>query len=59
MSNKTTIRHFHSSHNAPYLPPPPTKKYNKLLVVRLFQDLVTIIDKRLVVLFDIIGKLYE
>ena len=39
--------------------PPPTEKHNKLLVVRLFQDLVTIIDKRFVVLFDIIGKLYE
>ena len=25
MSNKTTIRHFHSSHNAPYLPPTDQK----------------------------------
>ena len=39
--------------------PSNTERYTKQQFVRLFQDLVTIIEKRLVSLFDIIRKLYE
>ena len=30
------IRHFHISHNAPYLPPPPQKKKKKKIAQALF-----------------------
>ena len=36
-----------------------TERYTKQQFVRLFQDLVTIIEKRFVSLFDIIRKLYK